>query len=112
MGNIELASEDGCTQGSFFFWGGGHMFDNLKWQNSSQGGEPFSESLCFIAPVLCYLFFYYFFFQTKSIFSIGFFTNRMFLYAVGGSIMGQMMVIYFPPLQRVFQTEALSILGT
>ncbi|XP_072024804.1 calcium-transporting ATPase type 2C member 1-like [Amphiura filiformis] len=47
--------------------------------------------------------------QTKSIFSIGFFTNRMFLYAVGGSIMGQMMVIYFPPLQRVFQTEALSI---
>ncbi|XP_077983534.1 calcium-transporting ATPase type 2C member 1-like [Glandiceps talaboti] len=46
--------------------------------------------------------------QTKSIFTIGLFTNRMFLYAVGGSILGQMMVIYFPPLQAVFQTEALS----
>ena len=31
----------------------------------------------------------------------------MFLYAVGGSLMGQMLVIYFPPLQAVFQTEAL-----
>ncbi|XP_063951395.1 calcium-transporting ATPase type 2C member 1-like [Lytechinus pictus] len=47
--------------------------------------------------------------QTKSIFSVGFFTNRMFLYAVGGSIMGQLLVIYFPPLQKIFQTEALTI---
>ncbi|XP_072168987.1 calcium-transporting ATPase type 2C member 1-like [Diadema setosum] len=47
--------------------------------------------------------------QTKSIFSIGLFSNRMFLYAVGGSIMGQMLVIYFPPLQKIFQTEALSV---
>ena len=31
----------------------------------------------------------------------------MFLYAVGGSPMGQMLVIHFPPLQAVFQTEAL-----
>ena len=31
----------------------------------------------------------------------------MFLYAVGGSLMGQMLVIYFPPLQAVFLTEAL-----
>ena len=38
---------------------------------------------------------------------MGFFTNRMSLYAVGGSLMGQMLVIYFPPLQAVFQTEAL-----
>lgn len=45
--------------------------------------------------------------QVKSIFQIGFFTNRMFLYAVGGSLMGQMLVIYFPPLQAVFLTEAL-----
>ncbi|KAI8504450.1 ATPase, P-type (transporting), HAD super, sub IC [Branchiostoma belcheri] len=45
--------------------------------------------------------------QTKSIFKIGLFTNRVFLYAVGGSIIGQLLVIYFPPLQRVFQTEAL-----
>ncbi|KAL5021260.1 hypothetical protein ScPMuIL_000415 [Solemya velum] len=45
--------------------------------------------------------------QTKSIFSVGFFTNKMFLLAVGGSIVGQLFVIYFPPLQAVFQTEAL-----
>ena len=31
----------------------------------------------------------------------------MFLYAVGASLMGQMLVIYFPPLQAVFQTEPL-----
>ena len=41
---------------------------------------------------------------------IGLFTNRMFLYAVGGSLIGQLMVIYFPPLQSIFQTEALSAL--
>ena len=40
-------------------------------------------------------------------FSIGVFSNRMFLIAVGGSLLGQMLVIYFPPLQAVFQTEAL-----
>eukprot|EP01134_Creolimax_fragrantissima_P007600 CFRG7600T1 len=45
----------------------------------------------------------------KSIFKIGFFTNHALCYAVGGSIVGQLLVIYFPPLQRVFQTEALSI---
>jgi Ca2+-transporting ATPase len=89
----------------------------------------------------------------KSVFQIGFFTNKMFLYAVwtwclrfigplarhasvskhcccisvrkdlmmlsnsstnafaskqvGGSLFGQLLVIYFPPLQHVFQTEAL-----
>ena len=32
----------------------------------------------------------------------------MFLYAVGGSLIGQLLVIYFPPLQAVFQTEALT----
>lgn len=35
--------------------------------------------------------------------------NKMFNYAVGGSLMGQMAVIYLPLLQRIFQTEALSI---
>ena len=35
--------------------------------------------------------------------------NNMFNYAVGGSLLGQAMVIYFPPLQGVFQTEALSL---
>ena len=48
--------------------------------------------------------------QIKSIFDIGFFTNRAFLYAAGGSILGQLLVIYFPPIQRIFQTEALSLL--
>jgi len=45
--------------------------------------------------------------QTKSVFTIGLFTNWVFLGAVGGSIIGQLLVIYFPPLQAVFQTEAL-----
>ncbi|KAJ8713681.1 hypothetical protein PYW07_014051 [Mythimna separata] len=46
--------------------------------------------------------------QTKSIFEVGFFSNKMFLVAVTLSLVGQMLVIYFPPLQRVFQTEALT----
>ncbi|KAH8286276.1 hypothetical protein KR054_005898, partial [Drosophila jambulina] len=46
--------------------------------------------------------------QTKSVFTIGLTTNRMFLLAVGFSIVGQMLVVYFPPLQMVFQTEALT----
>jgi Ca2+-transporting ATPase len=33
----------------------------------------------------------------------------MFNYAVAGSLIGQGLVIYFPPLQSVFQTEALSL---
>ncbi|BFF96798.1 calcium-transporting ATPase type 2C member 1 [Drosophila madeirensis] len=46
--------------------------------------------------------------QTKSVFTIGLTTNRMFLLAVAFSIIGQMLVVYFPPLQMVFQTEALT----
>lgn len=46
--------------------------------------------------------------QTKSVFQIGFFSNKMFLLAVGFSLLGQLLVIYFPPLQMIFQTEALS----
>lgn len=49
--------------------------------------------------------------QLKSVFTIGLFTNRMFLVAVTLSIVGQMLVIYFPPLQSVFQTEALTPYG-
>ena len=37
------------------------------------------------------------------------FGNRMFNLAVGGSLLGQMAVIYLPPLQRIFQTEALGL---
>lgn len=35
----------------------------------------------------------------------------MFLVAVSLSIIGQMLVVYFPPLQHVFQTEALTVYG-
>lgn len=35
----------------------------------------------------------------------------MFLYSVLGSILGQLAVIYVPPLQKVFQTENLGALG-
>lgn len=48
--------------------------------------------------------------QAKSVFEIGLCSNRMFCYAVLGSIMGQLLVVYFPPLQKVFQTESLSVL--
>ncbi|NXY43046.1 AT2C2 ATPase, partial [Ceuthmochares aereus] len=47
--------------------------------------------------------------QTKLIFEIGFFRNRMFLYSVLGSFLGQLAVIYIPPLQKVFQTENLRV---
>ncbi|GFY72533.1 calcium-transporting ATPase type 2C member 1 [Trichonephila inaurata madagascariensis] len=47
--------------------------------------------------------------QTKSIFTIGLYSNRMFLLAVTGSVIGQLLVIYFAPLQRIFQTEALPL---
>lgn len=35
--------------------------------------------------------------------------NNMFNYAVAGSLAGQALVVYFPPLQSVFQTEALGL---
>lgn len=38
----------------------------------------------------------------------GFFANKPFLWALSGSMLGQLLVIYWPPLQRIFQTEALS----
>lgn len=46
--------------------------------------------------------------QTKSVLDIGFMANRMFILAVGVSLLAQLLVIYFPPLQAIFQTEALS----
>ncbi|XP_062321216.1 calcium-transporting ATPase type 2C member 1 isoform X2 [Osmerus eperlanus] len=48
--------------------------------------------------------------QTRMVHELGLCSNRMFCYAVLGSIMGQLLVIYFPPLQSVFQTESLSVL--
>ncbi|XP_069074350.1 calcium-transporting ATPase type 2C member 2 isoform X1 [Pleurodeles waltl] len=47
---------------------------------------------------------------TKSVFEIGLFSNRMFLYSVLGSILGQMAVIYIPPLQKIFLTQNLGAL--
>lgn len=49
--------------------------------------------------------------QTKSVFSIGLLSNKMFLIAVTLSVVGQLLVVYAPPLQRVFQTEALTWWG-
>ncbi|KAG6580019.1 calcium-translocating P-type ATPase, PMCA-type [Phytophthora cinnamomi] len=45
----------------------------------------------------------------KSIFEIGIMSNTVFVYAVGASLLGQLLVIYFPPLQATFQTEALTL---
>lgn len=46
--------------------------------------------------------------QTKSVFQVGLLSNRPFVLAVSGSIIAQMLVIYWPPLQRIFVTEPLS----
>ncbi|KAM8827052.1 calcium-transporting ATPase type 2C member 1 isoform 1-T1 [Synchiropus picturatus] len=47
--------------------------------------------------------------QTRLVHEMGLCSNRTFCFAVLASIMGQLLVIYFPPLQSVFQTESLSI---
>ena len=44
----------------------------------------------------------------KPFYRIPPFGNPSFLWAVGGSIIGQFLVIYWGPLQKVFQTEALT----
>lgn len=49
--------------------------------------------------------------QTRMVHEMGLCSNRTFCYAVLGSIMGQLLVIYFPPLQKIFQTESLSVFG-
>lgn len=40
---------------------------------------------------------------------LGVFSNRMFNYAVAGSLVGQLLVVYWGPLQGVFQTESLTL---
>ncbi|KAI1123353.1 calcium-transporting P-type ATPase [Nemania abortiva] len=49
--------------------------------------------------------------ESKSIFrgEIGLFSNKLFNWAVALSLVGQLLVIYFPWLQEVFQTEALGL---
>jgi Ca2+-transporting ATPase len=46
--------------------------------------------------------------ELKSIRQIGVFTNKPLLISIILSLIGQLMVIYLPFFQRVFQTEALS----
>ena len=45
----------------------------------------------------------------KCFYELSAFGNPAFLWAVGLSIIGQFLMVYFPPLQEVFQTEALTI---
>ncbi|OBT61699.1 calcium-transporting P-type ATPase, PMR1-type [Pseudogymnoascus sp. 23342-1-I1] len=49
--------------------------------------------------------------ESKSVLrgEVGLFSNTLFNWAVSLSLIGQLMVIYFPWLQEVFQTEALGI---
>lgn len=49
---------------------------------------------------------------TKILEGYYYYRNRMFCIAISGSLICQLLVIYFAPLQRVFLTEALSINGT
>ncbi|KAI2628971.1 calcium-transporting P-type ATPase [Xylaria nigripes] len=50
--------------------------------------------------------------ESKSIFrgEVGLFSNNLFNWAVSLSLAGQLLVIYFPWLQEVFQTEALGLI--
>ncbi|KAI1429909.1 calcium-transporting ATPase [Xylaria sp. FL1777] len=49
--------------------------------------------------------------ESKSVFrgEVGLFSNKLFNWAVALSLAGQLLVIYFPWLQEVFQTEALGV---
>jgi Ca2+-transporting ATPase len=44
-----------------------------------------------------------------SLFSIGLFSNRLMVNAVLGTLALQLLLIYLPPLQSIFKTEALSL---
>ncbi|KAJ1327470.1 putative calcium P-type ATPase [Microdochium nivale] len=50
--------------------------------------------------------------ESKSILrgEVGIFSNKLFNWAVALSLVGQLLVIYFPWLQNVFQTEAIGLL--
>ncbi|XP_048814933.1 calcium-transporting ATPase type 2C member 2 isoform X3 [Lagopus muta] len=82
------------------------------WKENPKGGiTPRTTTMTFT----CFVFFDLFNAltcrsQTKLILEIGFFRNRMFLYSVLGSFLGQLAVIYVPPLQKIFQTENLGVL--
>jgi Ca2+-transporting ATPase len=46
----------------------------------------------------------------KSVFSIGLLTNQTLVYSITGSVICQLLVVYFPPLQTIFQTEPIRLL--
>ena len=48
--------------------------------------------------------------SNRCFYEMSIFDNTAFLWAIGGSVIGQLSVIYFPPLQEVFQTESLRII--
>merc|ERR1712183_19366 len=45
----------------------------------------------------------------RYFYELNLFSNPAFLWAVLGSVIGQLAVIYFPPLQDIFHTETLSL---
>ncbi|KAH9269670.1 calcium-transporting P-type ATPase, PMR1-type [Batrachochytrium salamandrivorans] len=47
--------------------------------------------------------------STRLIYHVGLLTNRMYTYAVSACVLGQLLVVYVPFLQTVFQTSALSL---
>jgi Ca2+-transporting ATPase len=47
--------------------------------------------------------------EKKSVFQLGLFANNAFLFAVGGSVIGQLALIYVPFLRPIFETEALTL---
>ena len=47
--------------------------------------------------------------QERLVVEIGILKNRVFCVAVALSVIGQLAVIYLPPLQYIFQTEALTL---
>lgn len=46
--------------------------------------------------------------EKKGVFQIGFFSNKAFLFAVGGSVVGQFALIYWKLMEFIFETESLS----
>jgi Ca2+-transporting ATPase len=47
--------------------------------------------------------------NTRPFYEVPFASNKAFLVAIGLSVIGQLLVVYFPPLQKVFRTEALTV---
>ena len=48
--------------------------------------------------------------NSESLFKIGLFTNRLMVIAIGITFVLQLVIIYFPPFQSVFNTEPLALI--